>query len=160
MLIIENPIFLLIIALAILSFFLILFKLLNYFDSRKQKTQKTENKKEENVAQVEDKKEEYIEPNTNYLYDRFVTEPTDDDAMSIDENICDAFLKDDDYLEIRNHKVDIKVEKSDDKSELYKRIEQITNNNRIEKEKLLDEFNGLSREMKLLLIENILQKME
>ena len=44
MLIIENPIFALIIALGILIFFLSLFKVINYFDSKKSKSVKSDKK--------------------------------------------------------------------------------------------------------------------
>jgi hypothetical protein len=46
-----------------------------------------------------------------------------------------------------------------DKSRLYNRINQMTTSNLETREKLLKEFEGLSKEMKLLLIDNIIQKM-
>ena len=169
MLIMENPLLMLFIALGILIFFLTLFKFLNMLESIKakpsKKTAKAEPKKEEKP--IEEKKEpakdeEFDYKNiTNYLYDRFVTNPSRDDEY-IEKNISESFLNDKEYSDIRNKKVDIRVEPVVDSSKdmLYQKIQELTNNNRQEKEKLLDEFNGLSREMKLLLIENIMQKID
>ena len=46
-----------------------------------------------------------------------------------------------------------------DKNKLYNRINQMTSSNMETRERLLKEFEGLSKEMKLLLIDNIIQKM-
>ena len=171
MLIIDNPLFLLFITLGKLIFFLTLFKILNYLESKKSKNS---NKASKSESKIEEKSKDLgcLESNdefvdykkmTNYLYDRFVTTPTSDDDY-IESNISESFISEDTYAEIRNKKVEIKVEpvtsNYSDKENLYKKIEELTNNNRTEKERLLDEFNGLSREMKLLLIENILQKID
>lgn len=167
MLIIESPLFLLIIALGILIFFLALFKLLELWEKyksnnkpiAKKEPQKVEKKEPEIVWEDDVFDEKNI---NNYLYDRFVVSPTIDDSF-VDKQISEVFLDEKKYSEIRNKKVEIKVEPVQNLSEkeiLYNKIEQLTNNNRTEKERLLDEFNHLSREMKLLLIENILQKID
>lgn len=105
-------------------------------------------------------------PYTNYLHDRFVTSPTKEDDVYFNPNISSAFLSEDEIEKIRNTKVRIRV-KEDDKGNqdnpkevLYNKIEKMTNENVATKEKILKEFESLSREMKLLLIENIMQRID
>ena len=52
------------------------------------------------------------------------------------------------------------VENSVYSNQVHSKIAELTNNNRQEKERMLNEFNNLSKEMKLLLIENIMQKID
>lgn len=101
----------------------------------------------------------------NYLYDRFVVTPTADDEIK-EKDAFDGFLTEDEVNKIkdRNVKVDVKdVEdiSSNDvkKDKLYKKIQQMANENVESKEQMLAEFENLPKSMKLLLIENIMQKM-
>lgn len=186
MLFVENPLKLLYIALGILISFLTIIKISNFFESvmtkTKSKPKKEESKTEKVKAEIKsedikESKSEKIEEKgvvedivvdsknmTNYLYDRFVANPTLDDSIKDNIMVSNAFLNDDDYAEIRDKKVKINVEPvqntSYSRENVYRRIQELTNNNRIEKEKMLDEFNNLPKEMKLLLIENILQSIE
>lgn len=185
MLFVENPLKLLYVALGIMLFILALIKISNFFESliaKSKSNTKKDKPKDETVnteKKLEDKKELKPEKSeecviedilvdsknmTNYLYDRFVIDPTLDDLIKDDIVISNTFLNDDDYSEIRDKKVKIKVEpvqtQTYSRENVYRRIQEITNNNRSEKEKMLDEFNNLPKEMKLLLIENILQSIE
>lgn len=97
----------------------------------------------------------------NYLYDRFVDRPTRDDYVQ-DNKISDVFISENELNAAKNK--DIKIHVNDgslesDKSKLYSRINQMTSSNLETRERLLKEFEGLSKEMKLLLIDNIIQKM-
>ena len=100
--------------------------------------------------------------NDNYLHDRFVVSPTKDDYVE-SKKISESFLSDTELGNIRNRNVNIHVNDVDynlsSKQSLHKRISEMTNHNQQTRERLLDEFEGLSREMKLLIIENIIQKM-
>ena len=179
MLIVEDPLRLLYIALGILIILLLIIKFSEFvgkFESKAKKKKeskpaptKEEKPKEEAVKEEKPKEEIKKDPspdvfdNSNYLYDRFVVKPTNDDPECYKKSLSEAFLTEEKYREIRDNKVDIKVEKV--RSDVYKnniqnRIRELTNNNRAEKEKLLDEFNNLSTEMKLLLIENIMQNID
>ena len=101
---------------------------------------------------------------TNYLYDRFVTNPTTDDAIYYRDNISQSFLSDEKYTEIRDKKVKIDVNPVERTccggNKIHRKIAELTNNNRLEKERMLEEFDHLSKEMKLLLIENIMHKVD
>jgi len=98
----------------------------------------------------------------NYLHDRFAVTPTREDYVQ-EKRISDSFMSDDELDSIRNRDVKIRVNDVDSnigtKESLHRRISQMTSHNKETREKLLDEFEGLSREMKLLIIENIIQKM-
>ena len=184
MLIIDNPLVMLIIALIIMISLLIFFKIVNFCESIKVKSKPKSDKKdavsksEKVVASKEDnankikvdesEKSEDIPYDsnsmTNYLYDRFVIDPTNDDPTKYRSNISESFISEEKYSEIRNKKVCINVEpvgySNYQRSRIYDKINELTNNNRQEKERLLAEFQGLSKEMKLLLIENIMQKID
>lgn len=100
--------------------------------------------------------------NNNYLYDRFVDHPSNIDSVK-DNKISEAFMSDSEYETARSN-VNIKVNNveninSSSKAGLYSRIQQMTSSNLESREKLLKEFEGLSKEMKLLIIDNIIQKM-
>lgn len=97
----------------------------------------------------------------NYLYDRFVDRPTSEDYIQ-PTKISQAFMTDNELNAVKNSDVKIRVNDNSmesDKSKLYNRINQMTASNLETREKLLKEFEGLSKEMKLLLIDNIIQKM-
>lgn len=101
----------------------------------------------------------------NYLYDRFVVSPTGDDCVNEKETF-DGFLTDAEAMEIRDRNIKVQVKDVEDisdsnitKDKLYKKIEAMANENIENKEKLLKEFESLPKSMKLLLIENIMQKM-
>ena len=99
---------------------------------------------------------------SNYLFDRFVERPTDVDHIE-NKKISDSFLSNDEFDDIKNSNVDIHIKStsgSNEKSALYSRISHMTSHNTETREKLLKEFEGLSREMKLLIIDNIIQKMQ
>jgi len=184
MLIFEDPLKLLYIALGILLFFLTIFKISDFFGSLKVKEKSKKNSQKEETSKSEDKKSESSESKnesvvektasedvafdsknmTNYLYDRFVTNPTIDDSLRDTSKLSEAFLTDESYTEIRDKKVEIKVEPINStnsyRENVYKKIQELTNNNRSEKERMLEEFNNLPKEMKLLLIENIIQKID
>ena len=98
---------------------------------------------------------------SNYLYDRFVDRPTSDDYIQ-ERKISEAFMSENELNAVKNRDVKIQVNDSSldsDKSRLYSRINQMTSSNLETRERLLKEFEGLSKEMKLLLIDNIIQKM-
>ncbi len=159
---------------------LLLFKFNNWVDDRtpKKKEDKPKKSKEETIKKIEEKtsdslsvtKEKEAEKkeatktevfvNTNYLYDRFVDNPTNDDKIVDKKN--STFLSVEENEEIKNKKVEIKVkpvENLSQKEALYKKIEQMTSTNADEREKMLEEFEALPRTTKLMLIENIIQKM-
>ena len=97
----------------------------------------------------------------NYLYDRFVDAPTNEDNIQ-QSKISEAFMSDNELNAVKN--TDIKIRVKEDsldskKSKLYNRINQMTTSNMETRERLLKEFEGLSKEMKLLLIDNIIQKL-
>lgn len=101
----------------------------------------------------------------NYLYDRFVVSPTFDDEVQ-EKSTFDGFLTDEEASDIkeRNTKVDVKdVEdissNNSQKDKLYKKIQQMASENVESREQMLAEFENLPKSMKLLLIENIMQKM-
>lgn len=183
MLIIENPLRLLIIALCIMICLLLFFKIVNFCEkvNSKNKTKKdnksaASDKKQESIVEKKDGDAKNSDGEkvtdipfdsknmTNYLYDRFVISPTTDDAIYYQDNISQSFLSEEKYAEIRDKKVHIDVKPVESsqysRNHLYRKIEELTSNNRLEKEKMLDEFNNLSKEMKLLLIENIMQNID
>ena len=97
----------------------------------------------------------------NYLYDRFVDRPTSEDHIQ-ERKISEAFMSENELNAVKNRDIKIQVNDSSlngDKSKLYSRINQMTSSNLETRERLLKEFEGLSKEMKLLLIDNIIQKM-
>ena len=103
-------------------------------------------------------------PNQNYLYDRFVLTPTNEDNVQIKKNT--SFIDEEEADKLRDEKLKIKVKDVENistkdlkKNSLYSRISEMANENLQAKEKLLEEFEQLPREMKLLLINNIIQKM-
>lgn len=103
-------------------------------------------------------------PSQNYLYDRFVISPTSDDNVQTKKNT--SFMDEDEANRLRDEKLKIKVNDVENisskdlkKNSLYSRISEMANENLQTKEKLLEEFEQLPREMKLLLISNIIQKM-
>lgn len=174
MIILENPLLALIIALLVLIFFLVLFKILNHLEKVKENSKPKEKKSDSKVESIEksgsekssDNKSSEILTNsnntssdntksagdTNYLYDRFVISPTSDDKQVVDSNICSAFLDYKKADEIKNKKLEIHVDPvvDLDKDNLQKNIE---------KQKLLNEISSMSKEMKLLMLEDILKKM-
>lgn len=102
---------------------------------------------------------------SNYLYDRFVTTPTIEDRIT-DNKDFQGFLTDEEASDIKNRNIKINVNQVDEipnakegKNDLYKKIEQMASENLEAKEKMLQEFESLPKSMKLLLIENIIQKM-
>ena len=118
MLIIENPLKLLIIALLVMICLLLFFKFMDLLDAKKKKAASKKDKKDDSAKETKEEKqpiakdeEPVYDPktSTNYLYDRFVMCPTTDDAMVCENKICDSFLSEDKYKQIRNKKVDIKV---------------------------------------------------
>ena len=101
----------------------------------------------------------------NYLYDRFVESPSIDDNLGVKKPF-QGYLSDEEANAIRNRNIQIKVNDVEDlsildgrKNELYKKIEQMASENIETKEQMLLEFEKLPKSMKLLLIENIMQKM-
>lgn len=97
----------------------------------------------------------------NYLYDRFTLNPTSIDYVE-NKKISEDFLSEEEVADI-NKNIEIKVQEVDaslsTKERLHKRISEMTSHNKETREKLLDEFEGLSREMKLLIMDNIISKM-
>ncbi|MBE5758111.1 MAG: hypothetical protein E7345_04215 [Clostridiales bacterium] len=173
MIITEYPLFFLIVALGLLILLLIFFKLNEFFIAKKQKKveknkgkpsaekEKTASEEKKTNVTQDDKtsKNENSITNTkcngyNYLHDRFVDNPTSDDIVEKDK-LSSMFLSEDDYLKIKNEEIHIEVKSSDS---IEDKLANAVKTNKAEREKLLDEFNNLSREMKLLLIENILKK--
>ena len=176
--IIERPIIWLIGVLGLLAFMLVLFKVLNFFENKNVKSKGKSDKKEEKTPQKEDKQvseskessekivddEEVKSDYFNYLYDRFVVSPTSDDKIKI-KSISDAFLTQNECENIKNNKVHIEItpvkclhDNCNEHKDIKSTIENIISENKTTKSKLLEEFDGLSREMKLLLIENIMNK--
>lgn len=176
MLLLENPLTFLYIALGLLAFFLILFKLLNKLEELKSKkkssdSKKTNDAKKSDETPKEEKSEKVLEDlpgddKNNYLYDRFVVNPTNDDNIEI-KTISDTFITEKDLNTIKNSKVYIKVSPVQKvncgchiSTTTHQKIENIISENKSARSKLLKEFDGLSKEMKLLLIENIMKKMD
>lgn len=180
MLIIENPLKCLFIALGILAFFLALFKLSDYLENKKAKPKKEKAKSEKNnIADTKAKEESSSTKNevkpledlpgddkNNYLYDRFVVNPSCEDHIHI-KSISDTFITEKDLENIRNAKTHIHIAPVKKlncthhlSNETQEKISQIIDENRSARNKLLQEFEGLSKEMKLLLIENIMKKMD
>ena len=97
----------------------------------------------------------------NYLYDRFVVSPTKEDFVN-DSKISDAFLSTDELKSIRerNHKIQVKKEADNlEKNKLYSKIQEMTSKNNETKERMLKEFEELPKEIKLMLIDSIIEKM-
>lgn len=173
MIILENPVISLIIALAILAFVVLFFKAINSLENAKPKAKsnskdkKSESKvessdkssdskkgEEQNTVSKDDGKSKPTKPDdSNYLYDRFVVSPTDDDKTMLDSNICSAFLNSKQEKDIHDKKVEIQVSPVVDINDAN------LNTTDIEKQKLIKEFESMSKEMKLLILENILKKM-
>ena len=173
MIILENPVISLIIALSVLAFVLLFFKVINSLESTKPKAKndskdkKSESKndsidksadskksEEQNTSSKDfDKSKSTKSDNSNYLYERFVVSPTDDDKTMLDSNICSAFLNSKQEKDIHDKKVDIHV------SPVVDINDSNLSTTDIEKQKLIKEFEGMSKEMKLLILENILKKM-
>ena len=173
--IIENPVKWLIGALCLLAFFMLLFKVLNAIEDKKAKSKSKESDKKKEDAPIKDDKsasnftaEKIVDDENiksdyfNYLHDRFVTNPSGEDNVKI-KSISDAFLTGEECECIKHNKVHIhvtpvkKLEESKPK-DIKSMIENIIDENKTTKSKLLQEFEGLSREMKLLLIENIMSR--
>ena len=194
MYLIDNPLTCLYLALAILIFFLILFKIGNLLeeyiakkpakepkkkDSKEKATKVTESKEKETKKEVVEEKKVAEEKSAskvledlpgddknNYLYDRFVLHPTRDDHIPI-KSISDTFITEKDLKEIRNAKTYIRVSPVQKLNcgchiscDTQGKIESIINENRSARSKLLREFDGLSKEMKLLIIENIMKNID
>ena len=171
MLLLEYPLTCLYIALGLLVFFLLLFKIINKLEETKAKEKKPKETKKEEVVEKKEDSVKTLEDlpgddKNNYLYDRFVTNPTKDDDIQI-KTISDTFITEKDLEKIRTSKTHIRVSPVQKiscgchvPSETSKKIEYMVNENKSARNKLLKEFDGLSKEMKLLLIENILNKMD
>ncbi len=175
----SNPLQILIPIWLVLILLLLLFKFNNWVDSRpakKKEDKPKKDKKEETIKKIDEKssdalavtkepekveaKKDEIFVGTNYLYDRFVVNPSEEDK--IDDKKSELFLSTEESEEIKNKKVEIKVkpvESLSQKEALYRKIEEMTNKNVDERERLLEEFESLPRNTKLMLIENIIQKM-
>ncbi|MGN0961833.1 MAG: hypothetical protein ACI4PF_06535 [Christensenellales bacterium] len=102
---------------------------------------------------------------SNYLYDRFVNSPTIEDSVD-EKKTFQSFLTDEEVSNIRDRDIKINVKNTEDiskssikKDKLYDKIEQMVYENLETKEKMLEEFEKLPKSMKLLIIENIMQKM-
>ena len=171
--VIQDPLKYIIPIFITLMILLLLFRFNNWVDDRKIKEKKP---KAEPVKKVEEKvetesnkiteikeeaKNEIIVADTNYLYDRFVVSPTKDDEEESKE-INSAFLSNEEADKIRNRKTEIKVGEVhlSEKEQLYNKIEAMKSENLALKEHILSEFNTLSKEMKLMLLENIISNME
>ena len=175
MFLVEHPLIALIISLAILVFFKILFGLSNFlekldFSKKKSKDNKKEEKIDSAKTKSEEKPQEKVESKTtasgnqksidssNYLYDRFVVTPTNDDPKTCVDKISDAFLTPKDEKSIKDKKVEIHVEPVDLQKEKSSRVYEILQKYE-DKQKLIEEFSNMPKEMKILLIENIINKM-
>ena len=174
--VIENPLKYLILAVCVLFFLKLIFKITDLLSNKKIKTKKKKEpvKKETKASEPvkEDKskelkeevKKQEITNYSNYLYDRFVDNPSIEDECDSANIISEAFITDQEFEDIKNRTTTIKVNDVEDinatRNDLYSKIQAMTNENQENKERLLNEFNGLSKEMKLLLIENIMQRME
>ena len=188
MFIIENPIISLIIALCILIFFKLLFKILNFLENlnlqkkskQKQQSSKTKETKDltnktniekESISnslnkdsEKETKKDNLLNAKNsnieleNYLYDRFVSKPTNIDNLRTDTNYRDAFLKKN-VVEAVIDRKNFENKNTINKSDVEKNIDKLSDLKN-EKQKVIEEFNSMSKEMKLLIIENILQKLD
>ena len=165
MFILENPLKCFIFSLILLALFMIYFKILSYLDSKKKaKNNKSDSKKEDKTENnIQNSKEDGLNlpevpfSGENYLYDRFVLSPTDEDKVGVNQNANSVFLTEEEYCSIKNRKVEIKVKELENE-ELSSRLDSVINKDTDEKDKLIREFNSLSKQMKLLLIENILNK--
>lgn len=173
----DNPLIFLYIAMGILIFFLVLFKLLNILEDKLSKAKPKEAKKEEKkdvkkespVAKEEVKEvpKDTLEDlpgddKNNYLYDRFVLNPTPEDDIRI-KSISDTFITDKDLQEIRERKTRIRVtpvQKVSCCCCMPERPVESENKTNKPASKILREFDGLSKEMKLLILENILDSMD
>lgn len=175
--IIEYPMIWLIGALILMAFMLLLFKVLNYLEDKKNKSKEKSEKKEDKSVKEDNKSkdskitsEKIVDDETvksnyfNYLYDRFVESPTGEDIIQI-KSISDTFISKEECDRIKNNKVHIEItpvkclhDDCNEHNSVRNTIENIIAENKTTKSKLLEEFDGLSREMKLLLIENIMNK--
>lgn len=175
MFLVEHPLTALIISLGILMFFKSLFALSNILEKMNANKKKSkDNKKEEKSESVktasDEKQQEKVEAKTsssggqknsgetNYLYDRFVVSPTIDDPKTCADKISDAFLSPADAKNIKDKKVDIRVEPVDLQKEKSSRVYEILQKYE-DKQKLIEEFSSMPKEMKILLIENIISKL-
>lgn len=173
--IIEDPLKYLILAICVLIFLKLFFKITDFFANKKAKaknkkevvkeTKASEPVKEDKLKEIkEEVKKQEITNYSNYLYDRFVDNPSAEDEEDTSSIISEAFITDQEFEDIKNRTTTIKVNDVEDinsnKNDVYSKIQALANENQENKEKLLEEFNSLSKEMKLLLIENILQRNE
>ncbi len=174
MFILEHPLKALFIALGALIFFKVLFAVANYLENlggKKKPEPKKETKKEPAKEEAKPAPKEPAEPpknNTvtttiksnydNYLYDRFVVSPTGEDLQKNDAKISEAFLRDKEAKEIKDKKLDIHVEPLDVEKRKSARVYEILQKYE-NKDKLLDDFESMPREMKLLILENIMKNM-
>lgn len=177
MFVIQKPIHLILILFLILIGLLLLFKLGNFLENlgfnskpKKEEPKKASSSATDNkVAKVDEKLEtvkktveisESQTPTTNYLYDRFVTNPTVDDEVQQKGNIPN-YITQESADEIKNAKVKIDVTpiKEPLTLESYTMHKVLENNVKSleQKEKLLAEFDSMPKSMKLLLIENIMK---
>lgn len=178
MLLLEYPLTCLYIALGLLAFFLILFKLANKLEEmvgkskpKEKKEDKKEPLKEKEVTKDSEQKSKVLEDlpgddKNNYLYDRFVVNPTIEDNIKV-KSISDTFITERDLKEIKEKKTYIRVSPVQKIScgccvpdEEKSTLENVIKENKSSKSKLLKEFNSLSKEMKILLIENILDSID
>lgn len=170
MFIVEHPVTALIIALLVLLSLKIIFGLSNLIEKHKSKSKsdkKEEVKKEDNKSSDESKtktegkssESKGTYGNENYLYDRFVISPTNDDSNRNCDKICNAFLNEKEANDIRDKKLDIHVEPLDIEKQKTKKVYEILQKYDDDKEKLLDDFSNMPREMKLLILENIMKNM-
>ena len=128
--IIENPLQSLIYTLLFLIFLLCFFKVVEFLGktSKKSKDEKKEepSKKDEKKETVENLSTPFSD--SNYLYDRFVINPTIEDNIKTKSN--NAFLEEDDYKKIKDRKIEIKVRDVEDlevkNNALHSKIQQMT----------------------------------
>lgn len=168
--IIEHPLIALIIALGVLIFFKLLFRISNFLEkhntSKKKNDAKKADKAEATSVDTQSPKDDKLKPDTsiktsngeNYLYDRFVVTPTTDDSYRNEDSICNAFLEDKEAKDIREKKINIHVEPLDIEKEKSNKVREILLKYE-DKDKLLEDFSNMPREMKLLILENIMKRM-
>lgn len=174
MFIIEHPLKALFIALGALIFFKVLFAIANFLENlggKKKSEPKKETKKEPAKEEVKPVTKETSDSSKNsavattiksnydnYLYDRFVVTPTIEDLQKNDAKISEVFLRDKEAKEIKDKKLDIHVEPLDVEKRKSARVYEILQKYE-SKDKLLDDFESMPREMKLLILENIMKNM-
>ena len=169
-----------------LALFLLMFRFMSWFERLKPKEKKVKEKKvksQETIKAItveeeldssklvnndkikEDSQKVIVVDKKevgNYLYDRFVESPSKEDSPQVKKTF-NNFLTDEEFKNIRDNKVEIHVKQVETlsgdsrRNYLYNRIEEMATQNIDRKEKLLQEFDKLPREIKLMLIENIMQ---